>query len=85
MREFEWEIRDEYGIHARPAGMLVKEASKFSSEIKIIKEEKESDCKKLFGIMGLGIKCDDKIRIEINGEDEELAERTLKKFFEVNM
>ncbi len=85
MREFEWEIRDEYGIHARPAGMLVKEAAKFGSEIKIIKEEKESDCKKLFGIMGLGIKRDDKIRIVINGEDEEKAETALKKFFEENL
>ena len=85
MREFEWEIRDEYGIHARPAGMLVKEASRFSSDIKIIKEEKEADGKKLFGIMGLGVKRDDKIRILISGEDEDKAETALKRFFEENL
>ena len=74
MREFEWEIRDEYGIHARPAGLLVKEASKFQSEIQIIKEEKEADGKKLFGVMGLGVKCDDKIKVIITGSDEESAD-----------
>ena len=43
MREFSWEIRDENGIHARPAGLLVKEASKFQSDITIIKEETKSE------------------------------------------
>ena len=85
MKEFEWEIRDRFGIHARPAGMLAKEASKFSSEILIIKEGKEADARKLFGIMGLGIKCDDKIKIKINGTDENDAEIALKKFFQENL
>ena len=85
MREFEWEIRDEYGIHARPAGLLVKEASKFQSDIKIIKEEKEADGKKLFGVMGLGVKRDDKIKVRISGADEENAETALKRFFEENL
>ena len=85
MREFSWEIRDENGIHARPAGLLVKEASKFQSDITIIKEEKEADGKKLFGVMGLGIKRDDKIAVRISGADEEDAETALKKFFEENI
>lgn len=85
MREFSWEIRDENGIHARPAGLLVKEASKFQSDITIIKEEKEADGKKLFGVMGLGIKRDDKIAVRISGADEEDAETALKKFFEENL
>ena len=85
MREFEWKIRDEYGIHARPAGILVKEASRFQSDILIIKEEKEADGKKLFGVMGLGVKRDDKITVRISGTDEETAETALKKFFEENL
>ena len=85
MREFSWEIRDENGIHARPAGLLVKEASKFQSDITIIKEEKEADGKKLFGVMGLGIKRDDKIAVRISGADEEDAETALKKIFEENL
>lgn len=85
MREFEWEIRDEYGIHARPAGLLVKEASKFKSDILIIKEEKDADGKKLFGVMGLGVRRDDKIKVRISGEDEGIAETALKKFFEENL
>ena len=85
MKEFEWEIRDEYGIHARPAGLLVKEASKFQSDISIIKEGTEADGKKLFGIMGLGVKRDDKIKVRISGADEESAETALKKFFSENL
>lgn len=33
MKSFEYTIKDELGIHARPAGMLVKEAKKFASEL----------------------------------------------------
>ena len=85
MKEFTVNVKDASGIHARPAGLLVKEASKFQSDITIIKEEKEADGKKLFGVMGLGIKRDDKIIIRISGADEKDAETALKKFFEENL
>ena len=47
MRTFEYAIKDELGIHARPAGMLVKEAKAFASEITIKKGDKEAGCTKL--------------------------------------
>lgn len=85
MTEFEWEIKDQFGIHARPAGLLVREAGRFESEIKIIKDGKEADAKKLFGVMGLGVKMDDKIIVKINGSDEEDAANALKKFLKENL
>ena len=41
MKTFEYTIKDELGIHARPAGMLVKEAKNFASECTITKMENE--------------------------------------------
>ena len=39
MKTFEYTIKDELGIHARPAGLLVKEAKKFESECTITKAD----------------------------------------------
>ena len=57
MKEFSYVITDSEGIHARPAGLLVKEAAKFQSDIKLKKGEKEADAKRIFGVMGLAVKC----------------------------
>ena len=85
MKEFVYQIKDEVGIHARPAGILVKKASEFQSEIKIIKGEKSADAKKIFGVMSLGAKCGDEVRVIVSGNDEEMASIELKKFFEENI
>ena len=52
MKEFNYTITDPEGIHARPAGELVKVAKGFASSIKLAKDGKEGDCKRIFGIMG---------------------------------
>ncbi len=85
MKEFVYQIKDEVGIHARPAGLLVKKASEFQSEIKITKGEKSVDAKKIFGVMSLGAKCGDEVRVTASGIDEEMASNELKKFFEENL
>ena len=82
MKEFEYVIKDELGLHARPAGLLVKEAKKFNSEILITKGEKEVSAAKLIGVMGLCVKQNDTIKIKISGEDEEEAFLCIKAFFE---
>ncbi len=87
MKSFEYTIQDEIGIHARPAGMLVKEAGRFSSDIKItnIKSGNSADAKKLFGVMGLAVKCGDNIRVSVEGTDEEEAVKDLEEFFKNNL
>ncbi len=87
MKKFTYVITDEIGLHARPAGMLVKEAAKHSCEI-IIKNctsEKSTDAKKLFGVMGLSIKHNDTVEITLSGSDEEKAFYQLQQFFEENL
>ncbi len=78
-------VKDELGIHARPAGLLVKEASKFQSDIKITVGNKEADAKRLFSIMGLGIKRGDSVLITANGTDEVEAIAAMVSFFETNL
>lgn len=85
MKEFEWTIEEELGIHARPAGMLVKTAAKFSSEIKLFGRDKEADGKKLFSVMSLGAKKGDKIRLCISGNDENEAQKALLDFCKKNL
>ena len=56
MKEFKYVVTDPEGIHARPAGMLVKAVKEFSCDIKIAKDGKAMNCKAIFGIMGLAVK-----------------------------
>lgn len=80
MKNFAYTIQDELGIHARPAGLLVKEASKFASAITITHGGKTADAKKIFGIMGLSAKCGDTITLTAEGSDEEIAMAALEQF-----
>ena len=85
MKKFEYVIKDEVGIHARPAGMLVKEAKKFQSHIVIGKDGKTAEATKLLAVMGLGVKSGQTIEVEISGEDEKEAYEAIKDFFEANL
>lgn len=85
MKKFEYVIKDEVGIHARPAGMLVKEAKKFQSQIVIGKDGKTAEATKLMAVMGLGVKSGQTIEVEISGEDEKEAYEAIKDFFEANL
>lgn len=85
MKEFKYVITDDQGIHARPAGELVKTAKGFACDVKIGKDGKMMDCKKIFGVMGLGVKKDQEVTFTFDGEDEETACETVKKFMEENL
>lgn len=85
MKEFSYVINDPLGIHARPAGLLVKKASTFKSNITMLKGEKSADLKRIFGIMGLGVKQGEEITIKITGEDEEEAFAAIEEFIKANL
>lgn len=85
MKEFEYTIKDALGIHARPAGLLVKKAASFKSDIKIKNGEKSADAKRLFALMGLGVKQGNTIKITVSGDDEEVAAKELEDFFKENL
>lgn len=85
MKKFEYEIKDEVGIHARPAGLLVKEAKKYESKITISKDGKSAEATKLMAIMGLGVKCGQTVEVSVEGADEDTAFEGVKAFFEANL
>ena len=85
MKTFEYTIKDELGIHARPAGLLVKEAKKFESECTITKDGKTKKLTQLMMLMSLGIKQGDTVTVSVDGADEDAAVASLKEFFENNL
>lgn len=85
MKTFEYTIKDELGIHARPAGVLVKTAKSLDSEITITVREKSVSAVKLMAVMSMGIKGGDTVRVTIEGGDEEHSERVMKEFFKKNL
>ena len=85
MKSFKYVITDEVGIHARPAGILVKEAKKYASTITIAKGEKKADATRLMALMGLGVKCGEEVTVEVSGDDEETVCAELEAFFKANL
>lgn len=85
MKRFTYKIKDEIGMHARPAGLLAKKAAEFKSNITIELNSKKADAKRLFALMGLNAVHNDTITITILGEDEEEAENALKIFLSKNL
>ena len=75
MQEKSFIIRDPLGLHARPAGLLVKEAQKYSCEItlRLPDKEKSASLKKLFAVLALEARAGDLLQLETSGEDESKA------------
>lgn len=85
MKSFEYTITDPVGIHARPAGMLVKEVKNYASSVTIVKGDKKADAKKLMILMSLGVKCGETVTVDVEGADEETAAASLEAFFKENL
>ena len=85
MKEFTYKICDDLGIHARPAGLAVKRASEFSSEITMYKDDKKADLERIFAVMGLSVKKGDTVRVTVEGKDEDEALSALESFFRNNL
>lgn len=85
MLSFNYTIKDEVGIHARPAGLLAKEAKKYESKIVIKKDGKAVEAARIMAVMGLGVKCGQTVEVEVSGVDEETAFEEMKNFFEQNL
>lgn len=85
MKTFAYTIKDEVGIHARPAGLLAKKAKCFESTIMLEKGDKSVNATKLMAVMGLGVKCGDMVTITVEGTDEEAAYEQMQTFFAENL
>jgi phosphocarrier protein len=85
MKEFTYTVKDKVGIHARPAGMLVKLVKEYSSDVYIENGDKRIKADRLIAIMNMGIKNGDTVTVTIEGDDEKEAYKALYSFFESNL
>ena len=66
-------IKNASGLHARPAGMFVKNAAEFKSTVQVVAKDKTVNAKSIMGIMSLGLAQGEELKLVVNGEDEEVA------------
>ena len=85
MKEFRHVINDPLGLHARPAGMLVKAVAGYASKITITAPTGTADAKRLMALMRLAAKQGMELTITIDGADEEKAAAELQAFLSANL
>ena len=84
-KEVQYTVKDACGIHARPAGLLVKTVKGLSSTATLEKDGKSCDMRKLMALMGMGVKQGETITIKVEGDDEEAAAAAIQKFLTENV
>jgi len=75
-------VLNESGLHARPAGALVKEASKFGCDIFVEAKGTKANGKSIMNVMCLGLKKDDEVKIIAEGADAEEAIKAISDLFD---
>ena len=66
-------IKNEEGLHMRPAGLVTREMTKFHSTVYFIYGDKKINAKSVMNLIAGGIKCGSEITIECDGSDEKEA------------
>lgn len=84
MKSFQYIITDAVGIHARPAGLLVKEAKEIASKVVLSCNGKSAEATRLMAVMSLGAKKGTEVTVTVEGEDEEAMIARLEAFFKAN-
>ncbi len=85
MKTFSHVIGDPLGLHARTAGLLVRESAHYKSDVWVKLGERLADGRNLIDLMGLHAEYGHCIQVEISGEDEESACRGIKKLLQENL
>ena len=86
MKQFTYTITDPVGIHARPAGLLVKAVKALDSTVTIAKADgKSAGGAKLMALMGLGIKQGETVTVTLEGSNEDANAASLEQFFKDNL
>lgn len=82
---FSYTITDPNGLHARPAGLLVKRAQELGGEITVCLGDRSANLKKLLAVMGLGIRHGDTVSVTVEGENAAEIAESLQAFFQENV
>lgn len=85
MKQFDYTIREELGLHARAAAKLARYAQASECDIFIQRGQKTVDMKNVMGLMSLKASKNDRIRIFVNGEREEEVLEDVKRYIGENL
>ena len=81
MQSFMYTIKVPVGLHARHAAIIVQAAKAYQSQVTVALGDKQADGKRILGLMGLGVRQGDTIRVDCEGPDEDAAALALKGMF----
>ena len=85
MKEIKYVIQDPMGLHARPAGQLVKAVAAYKSTVTILVNGGKADAKRLMAVMRLAAKQGMEMTVQVEGADEEKAATELEAFLKANL
>lgn len=86
MKTFDYTVKAEHGLHARPAGVLVKKLGGVKSAVAIEVKARgaRADAKRLMAVMKMAVRQGEVVTVSIEGEDEDAVFEDAKAFFEEN-
>ena len=85
MKTYQYTIKEELGMHARPAGLILQLAKEFDSHIVLSNKGNSGDLKRLMSVVGLDIQYQDTVTVTVEGPDEDVATEEMFAFFEENL
>ncbi|ACV69300.1 HPr family phosphocarrier protein [Desulfohalobium retbaense] len=74
-------VRNELGLHARPAGQLAKEAQKFMAQVWVLVDDRQADAKSVLDILSLAVGQGQRVRLKAHGPDAHDAVDHLSDLF----
>ena len=81
MQSFMYTVKTPVGLHARHAGLIVKEAKLYQSAVTVTHGERSADARHLMALMTLGVKQGDVVHVTVEGVDEDVAALKMKALF----
>lgn len=83
-RRLELTLRNEIGLHARPAALLARTVAPFDSAVRVRLGETEADAQSVLALMSLGARKGDRIEILASGPDADEALRKIEELVGAN-
>lgn len=84
MEKFNYTFKNTDGLNPEKAGKLIKDILKYSSSIKIKKENRLADARIIFNVLSLNITQNDSVEFLLDGKDETQEAETLKEYLNLN-
>lgn len=85
MQEIHYIITDPCGLHARPAGELVRLVQGYQSQVRMLRGERSCDVKNVLSLMGLGVRQGETVAVQATGADEAECAAAIEAFLKARV